>query len=113
MPGGNEISLNQTNVGSFFPTVTPPELLSIRIVGVEKDIALHDAQLFQLRQALLNQFRAEPVPTVRGQNCEVMQITPAAVMAAENCADKVISVAGGKAHSGISFEVGGNSFACV
>ena len=65
MPGGNEISLNQTNVGSFFPTVTPPELLSIRIVGVEKDIALHDAQLFQLRQAFFNQLRAETLPAIR------------------------------------------------
>ena len=113
MPGGNEISLNQTDVRALFPAIAPPKLLSIRIVVVEKDIAFHDAQLPQLCQAFFDQFRAEPLTAVSWYNCEMMQVTPAAIMAAENCADKVSSVAGDKAHSGISFEVGGNSFACV
>ena len=104
MPGRNEIHLDQKNVGASLPSVSPPELFPINIVVVEKDIALHDPELFQLGQTPGHEARAKPFPAVRWRNRQVMQIAASTVVSAEYCPDDHSSVAGDKTHSRISLQ---------
>src|SRR3569833_3097934 len=98
------ISLGHAKLGAFLPAELHPEAFGLGVVRIEKDIASGDARFFQFREATENQFCSQSVPAVRWRDREMIQTRPPAIVAAEDGADEVFSLARDEAEAAVSFQ---------
>src|SRR5690348_6402447 len=97
--------LHEADVQALFPSIHYPELLAVGVVGEEKNVALENAQPFQLREALCDELRAETFAATRGRNRQVMQIAAAAIVATKDGANEFPPSARHEAHPAIPAQI--------
>jgi hypothetical protein len=84
---------------------TEPELAAVVVVVEEEDVALGDAGGAELGEAAFDERGAEAVAAVFGSDGEVVEVTAATVVAAEDGGDDVtFGIAGEEAHAGVAGE---------
>ncbi len=75
----------------------PPELLAEFVVGVQKNVALEDADLTQRGKTAFNHAASEATLSVCRSNGQVMQVASSAIMTAENYSHNPLAIQHSKA----------------
>ena len=105
---GRDGFLYQAERLADLPPVVKPKRLAGAVVGIEEDVALGDVVFGEGREAMVEEGAGDALAAVGAGDGEVVEVTAAAVVAAEDGADELVVVDGDGAESGVAGEEGGD-----
>jgi hypothetical protein len=82
--------LHELQVAAILPRHFSPKFSSIVIAGVHEYVALLDGDCGQASEALFDEAAAEPPATIGWRDGQMVKISAAAVVAAQDGADEAI-----------------------